>query len=571
MKKKIMFGLISLLSLNTIVSANELVEPISSIVKNGTLYVDTTIPTTDEEFKNTESVLNEQYKEYLTDDEKTINKRLYLADCSSDYLTCNVIYESCLVGEGCGGIPTEVKMKWKEVYSDTFNLAAPNGILELNAVKPHSSEELDYYVNVYSLKVFLDDDFHVYINNVNDDMTEGLLTLSKMDESSNWIDIESHVVQLKWKTEDSLIKNTVNSYIKNMEDTRPEGNENPSVIYYDLIDLSKINYMNYLKSSSEIDVNNYIKYIPDIKKIFVGSNIDLYLDVRAGDYVPMYKLGFGGIVIYYNDIMYGVVDSVGIIQKNVIYIPDETEDTSDAYIAAAKKRIDEYLGNTETKIEVAGTLDSIDTYFSKLGDKSKMGKYYYNVTVGEVTEEFVFIKDSSKIETPTYNTKDIRTNVSVSTKSSEVPLDTVVKVEEVKNNSEEFRNINLILKIENEDEMQVYDIKLYSESSSEYITKLENGKFEVSLPIKDSLKGKKLVAYYINEKGEIEEHDVTVVDGVATFTTDHFSVYTIAEKNNNLSGETVPPTGDNIMIFICIGLIGLIGLGTSLVLRKREN
>lgn len=571
MKKKIMFGLISLLSLNNIVSANEIVEPVSSIVKNGTLYVDTTVPTNDEEFENTRSILNEQYKDYLNDDEEIINKSLYLADCSSDYSTCAIVYECCIVGEGCGGVPTEVKISWKEVYSDTFNLVAPNGILELNAIKPRNDDELDYYINVYSLSIFSDEEYHIYISNINDDMTEGLLNLSKTDENGNWLDIESHVVQLKWQTEDSLIKNSVNSYIKNMEDTRPKDNENPSVIYYDLIDLSKINYMNYLKSSSEIDVNNYVKYISDIKKIFVGSNIDLYLDVRAGDYAPMYRLGFGGLVVYYNDIMYGLVDRVGIIQKNVIYIPNETEDTSDAYIAAAKKRIDEYLGNTETKIEVAGTLDSIDTYFSELGDKSKMGKYYYNVTVGKVTEEFVFIKDSSKIETPTYNTKDIRTNVSVSTTSSEVPLDTVVKVEEIKNDSEEFKNINLILKIENEDEMQVYDIKLYSESSSEYITKLENGKFEVSLPIKDSLKGKKLVAYYINENGEIEEHDVTVVDGVATFTTDHFSVYTIAEKNNTISGEQVPPTGDNITTYICIGLIGLIGLGTSLVLRKREN
>lgn len=44
------------------------------------------------------------------------------------------------------------------------------------------------------------------------------------------------------------------------------------------------------------------------------------------------------------------------------------------------------------------------------------------------------------------------------------------------------------------------------------------------------LRGKNLVAYYVDDSGEIKEYAVEVVDNVAVFETDHFSIYTVAEK-----------------------------------------
>ena len=38
--------------------------------------------------------------------------------------------------------------------------------------------------------------------------------------------------------------------------------------------------------------------------------------------------------------------------------------------------------------------------------------------------------------------------------------------------------------------------------------------------------------YQVKGTGEKEEHDVTIKDGYAVFTTDHFSIYTLAEKKS---------------------------------------
>ena len=59
---------------------------------------------------------------------------------------------------------------------------------------------------------------------------------------------------------------------------------------------------------------------------------------------------------------------------------------------------------------------------------------------------------------------------------------------------------------------------------------LEDGSFEVRIPLSEKLKGKDLVAYYVDDNGNKEEHEVTIKDGYAVFNTNHFSTYTLAEK-----------------------------------------
>ena len=43
----------------------------------------------------------------------------------------------------------------------------------------------------------------------------------------------------------------------------------------------------------------------------------------------------------------------------------------------------------------------------------------------------------------------------------------------------------------------MYDLKLFSKSLDNYVSKLVNGSFEVKIPIKDEYKNKNLVAYYV--------------------------------------------------------------------------
>ena len=51
-----------------------------------------------------------------------------------------------------------------------------------------------------------------------------------------------------------------------------------------------------------------------------------------------------------------------------------------------------------------------------------------------------------------------------------------------------------------------YDISLYSNAKQTKITRLENSKFEVSIPIPENLKDKDITVYYITDAGDKEEH-----------------------------------------------------------------
>ena len=149
----------------------------------------------------------------------------------------------------------------------------------------------------------------------------------------------------------------------------------------------------------------------------------------------------------------------------------------------------------------------------------------------------------------------------------------------------------------------MFDLKLYSNSLEDYITKLDDGTFEVRIPVPDNLKGKELVAYYTSSDGKTEEYKVEVKDGYAIFKTNHFSVYTLAEnkiengnnnnennnenngnteinnntntntntKANNTSNSKSPKTGDNILVFVGILIIAIIGIVVTNVLKKKNK
>ena len=77
----------------------------------------------------------------------------------------------------------------------------------------------------------------------------------------------------------------------------------------------------------------------------------------------------------------------------------------------------------------------------------------------------------------------------------------------------------------------MFDLKLYSNAQNKYIKKLDNRTFEVRIPINNKLKNKKLVVYYVDENNNKQVYDVTIKDEYAIFNTNHFSIYTLAEKS----------------------------------------
>lgn len=92
---------------------------------------------------------------------------------------------------------------------------------------------------------------------------------------------------------------------------------------------------------------------------------------------------------------------------------------------------------------------------------------------------------------------------------------------------------------------QIYDISI----EKDRIKKQPNGKVKISLPINNSSDLSNLIVYRITEEGEKIEYNVTVETinnkKYATFETDHFSTYVLAEKVENVQEENEKTTEEN--------------------------
>ena len=78
------------------------------------------------------------------------------------------------------------------------------------------------------------------------------------------------------------------------------------------------------------------------------------------------------------------------------------------------------------------------------------------------------------------------------------------------------------------------------------------------------------VKNHVPSNEEKEEHNVVIEDGFATFETDHFSTYILTEATSN-SGVVNPDTSDNIVLYVSIGIISLVGIVGCLVYIKRKK
>jgi len=314
-----------------------------------------------------------------------------------------------------------------------------------------------------------------------------------------------------------------------------------------------------------MDSSLALNFSKDLITLTKGGNISYKYDSRLGSFTPTGLWGFtgGNVIVYYNGVAVGTT-RIGLTTSNVLYVPSDTANTDEARIAAALKRIKEYLGTTKgITITVGGTLESLNNDgftwkdYGFVDDKTS-GTNYYNVTINGETYKFaICMKNANDLETPEYLASDILSNISIKSSSTELPLDTAITVKPV--TSDEIK------KALGTSVYAAYDISLYSNAKQVNITKLENGKFIVSIPVPEHLKGKEITVYYINSNDKLEEHIATVKDGIASFETNHFSTYVLAEK----VAEENPQTFDGIRNSIVIGTVSLIGLiGATVYLKK---
>lgn len=545
-----------------------------------------------------------------------------------------------------------------EKMSKEFSEILTNGKLIFNFAKPTSIDDEMVWIAAENF-VLNNDGFLLNPDTFTEDFSKVELTMFPFSENK-----ETHIVDVVWNYDADILEAS-KSILKNFPD------EWATYISLELSDLEFINYCIYNKPIH----NNYngalANYSSELKNVLSGSNF--YFEVQLhGQGNPLFYTTNGGTArLMHNNIGYYSVGGINTKANHAIYVPKNTADTKEALMAAAQKRIDDYIGKNVIKItdteetvsdfyekelaaydanlangiakldevrallaaeeakeeslrdhnlidyytrdiasceqiielitneeqkekpdyidfnEVTEMTDTAMIIWQTFNDKisfiedfaeggiyhflnNAAGGYVFDLEVLEKGEtyKFIVIKDDTKLAVPTYASTDFKTNVSVFTDSSEVPLDTIIKVEKI-THGEEHERICGTLEIKNG---EIFDIKLHSGSLDDYITELKNGKFKVRLPIKNEYKGKELVVYYVDANGNKTKYNVTVKNNFAFFETDHFSIYTLTTvpediqtvPSNPEDNTTSPNTGDNSnitpwFIILFVSLIGLIG------------
>ena len=160
---------------------------------------------------------------------------------------------------------------------------------------------------------------------------------------------------------------------------------------------------------------------------------------------------------------------------------------------------------------------------------------YYEIDFADGVQVIVgAAKDSSKVFNDEIKviTSDTSSEVTISA-SSVIPLDTLIQVARLTSGEDYEKIVNLLKDVVNTNSLEMFDLKLFSKSINDYITTLDDGNFEVKLPLSEELKGKEnLIVYFVDEDDNLEVHPVRLSDdgNFAIFTTDHFSIYTLGES-----------------------------------------
>lgn len=464
-------------------------------------------------------------------------------------------------------------------YSEDFNTILTDGKLVINSIPPKN--EMESWYIIYDYPFYYDGGDYKYedmigrfdVISVTPDFKKCVIEYRKKD---NYELLAKREIEIVYNYDENVLKE-----VEKLASGLPEDKD-----YYYIDDLEIINFW---INGKEDEYNNIDNYSTELKSYFKNKNVNFHIDNRAG-FPGRFTEGRLGIAsIKYNDTIYYLNSQLGTIARSILYVDDNATDE----LKAVQKRINDYVGHDKYKVERVGLvseyidqykqeilddwhemyerekanltgsyLDSFESFLQHYGlnienDEELDGlrgyeEYvYYKVKINDIDRYFIVLKDSTKMKNPEYISSDLLTNVSISSKSTKVPLDTLVGAK-LLTSGEEYNRVKGTL---NYKTGITFDLNLYSKSLKNYISKLDDTTFKVSIPIPADLEGKKLTVYYVATDGTKEEHEVTVENGFATFTTNHFSVYSLVDKD-----EVNPDTGDSISTYIILFMFSIIGL-----------
>ena len=384
--------------------------------------------------------------------------------------------------------------------------------------------------------------------------------------------VESHPVKILYKYDEN-IKKQVDEYVKRIEDKSS----------FSVRDMEVVNFWINAKGLEDLVKD----YSSELKEYFDFKNFQF--DIRRGDPGEFLRSTGGEGNIVYDGTIYYFGGFTEVVAKHVLYVPKNTGDTKEDLMKVIQQRIDNYVGKdiveisyggnvydyfinnfdkdineakSELDLELAKPIDERDNniinqlqgslsnyeYYKTvfLNDwtnkngyygfltQAEGGHYFYATIPGNSGDEnvfkFIVVKDDEKMFEPSHITRDVKTDVIISSNDSSVPLDTIINAKELTSGNEYQK----ILEILNLTDNLTFDLKLHSNSLDKYITKLDNGEFEVKIPIPNNFKDKDLVVYYVDANGNKEPYTVELDENkeYATFKTNHFSIYTLGYKEN---------------------------------------
>ena len=457
---------------------------------------------------------------------------------------------------------------------EIFKKISKNGEVEIDCVDVSDSEFVETLLTAALRKKYASEDFWIYGSY--HDVGKPYLNISKGDKSKDYD------VKYIYKKANPAAMKKVSDVGKKMNYTWQQITSDYNKRFV-VEDLESINYLYNTRNieDNELYLSSIVNYSSKIHELADNANIDFIFDVRAGGTDSnFYEMNLGPIDILYDGVVYDYVNPIGYALTRIIYVPDDTEKTREAFINAAKKRINEYLKGVKVDITYGGKLSDLDeadyswdkydadtqtSTYVPLFDFDKTNGEWYKVKIEDREYSYFIVKGTEKMNVPYVKTVDVNTNVYVTTDAFDAPLDSKIFANLLDENSEEYKilskKINLIKGL-------IYNINMYSTSLETYISKLASGNFKVYIPISNDIEKKNLVAVYIKDDGTIEKHTVTISNGYASFETNHFSTYALIE-DSEVVDKVNPKTGDNIIMYII--MLGISLISAYLLIRKYKK
>ena len=174
---------------------------------------------------------------------------------------------------------------------------------------------------------------------------------------------------------------------------------------------------------------------------------------------------------------------------------------------------------------------------------------------------------------------DSKTNIKLEATTSVIPNDTTMSIAEI-TSGETFNQVkNNLTGIKN---FKAFNITLKSNNKNIQ----PNGKVKISIPIPERFDISKLIIYRIEDDGAKTTYQSKVENGYATFETDHFSTYVLAETSsnetkdntNNNTGKNdtkLPQTGEENNAFVgwlsITIFLGTFWLGSMLLIDREKK